>query len=165
MKKYAVAAMVAAMVAILAGCNSKGVVTPLVSASYTVVNDTVGYLHTVDNAAIVSSIDALVGGAGALNTAITLVAKYYPSQEYIQKALVDSQKVLDALKAVQADPSQVAEKVAIVTDTLKQVRGYLEQINTTLGLGIVFPEPKVLSDNADLNSAIQALENAIQKAK
>lgn len=162
--KKCVFAMAAIMLMALVGCDAKKTVRPLVLGSYNVANNTLGYLHNVDNGTIVTNIDKLVTGATAINKALELVNKHYDN-EYVKKAYDASTKVLGALVAIQSDPSTVIEKVAEATGKLEEVRSSVVAINDKLSLGIVFPEPKVLLSGTELEDSILDLEKSTKEAQ
>lgn len=161
--KNAVIAVAAMALVVLAGCNGKDTVKPVVYNGYVVVNNTIGYIRTVDQSVVVTNIDKLVLGAAAIDKGLEIVAKYY-SNDYVVKAKEISAQALVILKSIQSDPTQVTDKIAQAIAKLEEARGAFVMINDKLKLGLTFPTPRVLVTLDELDASVTTLDESNEKA-
>ena len=145
----------------MTACDKTKLIKPVVLNGYIAVNNTIGFLRPVaeNPDVIVKNIDMLVRGGDAVVAGLTLIAKYY-DQPIVQQALASAKSVVAVFKVIQADPTQVTDKVKEVLVKLEEVRGGFVAINDKLSLGLVFPTPKVMADNDELLASINKLEES-----
>jgi len=165
MKRTVTVMCALAMLLALFGCDGKKVVKPIVLNGYIVVNNTIGFVRPIaeNPDAVVENIDLLVRGGEAVVGALKLIVKYY-DKPYVQQVLTSSESVLEALKAIQADPSQVTDKITVVLTKLEEVRGGFVTIDEKLELGLEFPTPRVVVEKDELTTSITTLEEQTKAA-
>lgn len=144
-------------------CKPQDSLKSVVLTGYVVVNDLIGKVRPIqqDPSQVLTGVDIMVGAAKAVNAALGILVKNTDSP-FVKQAYDVSGDVLEILKQIQADPSQVTDKIDVLLNDLEIVRDGFVSVNGTLNLGIDFPAPKAVNDDL-LSSDTRNLEMSIDK--